>query len=269
MRGSHCSSVSAAGHRDAARAREAAGPRSVEVIPALDLRGAQIVRLEQGDYERETVYDADPARVAAGFIAAGATRLHVVDLDGAREGRVQNQAAIQAVLEAAGPVPIQLGGGMRSVEHVEGVLALGVDRVILGTAALEAPEVFRAAALRWPGQIVLGLDAKGGRVAIRGWQETADAAVEKVLQRFEDLPLAAVLHTDIGRDGMLQGPNVAATSHLAGLTRFPLLASGGVRSLQDLEALARTRVIAGAVVGRALYTGALDLRAALQQLSPC
>ena len=158
---------------------------------------------------------------------------------------------------------------MRSIEQVETVLALGVDRVILGTAALEAPDVFRAAAQRWPGRIVLGLDAKDGRVAIRGWQQTAEVEVDEVLGRFEDLPLAAVLHTDIGRDGMLRGPNLAATSRLAGLTRLPVIASGGVGSLEDLRALARTRVIAGAVIGRALYTGAIDLRVALEELSSC
>lgn len=242
--------------------------RKMEVIPALDLRGGRIVRLQQGDYERETVYDADPARVAARFVSAGAARLHVVDLDGARAGQLRNQDAISAILRVASSVRVQLGGGVRSIEQIEAVLELGVDRVILGTTALEAPEVFRAAARRWPGQIVLGLDAKEGRVAIRGWQQMADAAVEEVLRRFEDLPLAAVLHTDIGRDGMMQGPNVGATSSLARLTRLPVIASGGVRSLDDLAALARTGVIAGVVVGRALYTGAIDLRAALA-LSSC
>ncbi|MCZ6714936.1 MAG: HisA/HisF-related TIM barrel protein, partial [Deltaproteobacteria bacterium] len=142
----------------------------MEVIPALDLRGGRIVRLQQGDYERETVYDADPARVAARFVAAGATRLHVVDLDGARAGQLRNEDAISAILRVASSVRVQLGGGLRSIEQIEAVLELGVDRVILGTTALEAPEVFRAAARRWPGQIVLGLDAKQGRVAIRGWQ---------------------------------------------------------------------------------------------------
>ncbi len=235
----------------------------MEVIPALDLRGGRIVRLQQGDYGRETVYDADPASVAAGFVSAGATRLHVVDLDGAREGQLRNERALVAILQVAASVPVQLGGGVRSSEHIETLLGLGVDRVILGTAALEAPDVFRAAAVRWPGRIVLGLDAKQGRVAIRGWQELGELAPDEVLRRFEELPLAAVLHTDISRDGMLQGPNVDFSSSLARLTRFPVIASGGVRSLEDLEALARTRVIAGVVVGRALYTGAIDLKLAL------
>ena len=235
----------------------------MELIPALDLRGGRIVRLQQGDYGRETVYDADPASVAARFVAAGATRLHVVDLDGARQGGLQNESAVLAILKVAASVPVQLGGGVRSIEHIETLLGLGVDRVILGTAVLEAPDVFRAAALRWPGRIVLGLDAKQGRVAIRGWQETGELAPDEVLRRFEELPLAAVLHTDISRDGMLQGPNIDSSSSLARSTRLPLIASGGVRSLQDLEALARTRVIAGVVVGRALYTGAIDLKQAL------
>jgi phosphoribosylformimino-5-aminoimidazole carboxamide ribotide isomerase len=242
---------------------------SVELIPAIDLRGAKLVRLEQGDYERETVYDADPARVAASFVAAGAPRIHVVDLDGAREGRLRNEAAIQAILSAAGSVPLQLGGGIRSMERIEAVLALGVDRVILGTAALEEPDLVRASAQRFPGRIVLGLDAREGCLAIRGWQETAEVGVEEVLERFGDLPLAAVLHTDISRDGMLRGPNLAATSRLASLTQLPVIASGGVSSVEDLLELARTGVIAGAVVGRALYTGAIDLEDALRQLSLC
>lgn len=241
----------------------------MELIPAIDLRGAKLVRLEQGDYERETVYDADPARVAASFVAAGATRLHVVDLDGAREGRMRNEAPIQAILSAAGSVPLQLGGGIRSMERIEAVLALGVDRVILGTAALEEPDLVRASAQRFPGRIVLGLDAREGCIAIRGWQETAEVGVEEILQRFGDLPLAAVLHTDISRDGMLRGPNLAATSRLARLTQLPVIASGGVSSVEDLLELARTGVIAGVVVGRALYTGAIDLEDALRQLSLC
>ncbi len=241
----------------------------MEVIPAIDLRDARLVRLEQGDYERETVYDTDPARVAAGFVAAGATRIPVVDLDGAREGEPRNQRSIRAILEAAGSVPVQLGGGLRSSERIEEVLKLGVDRVILGTAALEAPELVRSAAQRWPRRIVLGLDAVQGRVAVRGWQETVDVSVEELLGRFDTLPLAAVLHTDIDRDGMLQGPNLEATAALARVTQIPVLASGGVRSVEDLRALAETRVIAGAVVGRALYNGAIDLAEALSQLSAC
>jgi phosphoribosylformimino-5-aminoimidazole carboxamide ribotide isomerase len=241
----------------------------MELIPAIDLRGAKLVRLEQGDYERETVYDADPARVAANFVAAGAPRIHVVDLDGARECRLRNEAAIQAILSSAGSVPLQLGGGIRSMERIEAVLALGVDRVILGTAALEEPALVRASAQRFPGRIVLGLDAREGCLAIRGWQETAEVGVEEVLERFGDLPLAAVLHTDISRDGMLRGPNLAATSRLASLTQLPVIASGGVSSVEDLLELARTGVIAGAVVGRALYTGAIDLEDALRQLSLC
>ena len=241
----------------------------MELIPAIDLLGAKLVRLEQGDYERETVYDADPARVAANFVAAGAPRLHVVDLDGAREGCLRNEAAIQAILSAAGSVPLQLGGGIRNMERIEAVLALGVDRVILGTAVLEEPGLVRASAQRFPGRIVLGLDAREGCIAIRGWQETTEVGVEEILQRFDDLPLAAVLHTDISRDGMLRGPNLAVTSRLARLTQLPVIASGGVSSVEDLLELARTGVIAGAVVGRALYTGAIDLEDALRQLSPC
>ena len=155
------------------------------------------------------------------------------------------------------------------MESLETALELGVDRVILGTAALESPDLLREAAERLPGRVVLGLDARDGRVATRGWLETTDVTVEQVLERFGDLPLAGILHTDIGRDGMLSGPNVEATSALARLTQLPVLASGGVRSVQDLVELARTRLIAGAVVGRALYSGGVDLGEALREVAGC
>ncbi len=238
----------------------------LEIIPALDLRGGRVVRLEQGDYERETVYDADPGARAARFVAAGAPRLHVVDLEGARDGAPKSEAAIRAVLAEAGGVPVQLGGGIRSLERVEELLGLGVDRVILGTAALEAPDLVREAAQRHPGRVILGLDARDGLVAVRGWTESAGLRVEQVLERFESLPLAALLHTDIGRDGMLEGPNVDACVRLARATGIPVLASGGVSSLEDLIRLARTRVISGVVVGRALYSGAIDLAAAIRAI---
>jgi phosphoribosylformimino-5-aminoimidazole carboxamide ribotide isomerase len=241
----------------------------MEVIPAIDLRAGQVVRLEQGDYARETVYDTDPARAATRLVSAGASRIHVVDLDGAREGELCNQPVIEQLLDAVGSVPIQVGGGIRSMARIEAVLGLGVQRVILGTAAIESPDLVRDASDRFPERIVLGLDAKDGRVAIRGWLGSSGASAEELLERLGDLPLGAILHTDVGRDGMMRGPNIDATAQLARMTRIPVLASGGVRSLEDLRALARTGVIAGAVVGRALYTGAIDLSQALREVERC
>jgi phosphoribosylformimino-5-aminoimidazole carboxamide ribotide isomerase len=241
----------------------------VEVIPSIDLRGGQIVRLEQGDYERETVFERDPAAPATRFVEAGATRIHVVDLEGAREGTPRNLPAVKAILAAAGRVPVQVGGGVRDLERIETLLELGADRVILGTAVVEAPELVHDAASRHPGRVVLGLDARDGRVAIRGWRETGSREVADVLHQFEGLPLAAVLHTDVGRDGMLGGPNVDSTERLARVTSLPVLASGGVGSVEDLLRLARTRVIAGAVVGRAIYSGAIDLAAAIEAVASC
>ncbi len=241
----------------------------MEVIPAIDLRAGCLVRLEQGDYARETVYETDPARAAVRLVEAGAARLHVVDLDGARRGEPCNQAAVQAILEAAGSVPVQMGGGLRSLAQIEEALALGVERVILGTLAIEGPTLLREAATRFPGRVILGLDTREERIAIRGWEETADVRPEELLQQLSDLPLAAVLHTDIGRDGLLGGPNLEASARLARSTHLPVIASGGVGSLEDLLALARTRVIAAAVVGRALYTGGIDLAKALREVARC
>jgi phosphoribosylformimino-5-aminoimidazole carboxamide ribotide isomerase len=241
----------------------------VEVIPAIDLRGGQLVRLSQGDYARETVYERDPARAAARFAQAHAPRLHVVDLDAARDGAAANDPAIRAILAAAGAVPVQVGGGVRTLARVDELLALGAARVVMGTAALEDPELLRAAARRHPGRVVLGLDARAGQVAVRGWRETSARRVEDVLDAYADLPLAAILHTDIARDGMLSGPGVEATAALARRTRIPVIASGGVSSIADLVELARTGVIAGAIVGRALYEGKIDLGAALAAVAAC
>lgn len=240
----------------------------MEVIPAIDLRGGQGVRLEQGDFGRETLYEPDPAAAASRFARAGASRLHVVDLDGARLGEPCNLPAVLEILAAARGVQVQVGGGIRSLGSVERLLEMGVRRVILGTAALADPELVRQASERFPECVILGLDARDGRVAIEGWQRTRGTPAE-VLARFEGLPLAAVLHTDVSRDGTLSGPNVASTAALARATRHPVLASGGVSSLGDIEALARERVIAGVVVGRALYSGALELGDALRAVGAC
>ena len=241
----------------------------MEVIPALDLRGGQVVRLTQGDYARETVYESDPARAAERFLAGGAARLHVVDLEGARDGVTQAEAAIRSIVDAAGSVPVQLGGGIRSLDRVEDLLGLGLDRVILGTAALADPDLLGRSAERFPGRVMLGLDARDGRVATHGWTETAEVTARDLVERFEGLPLGGIIYTDIARDGMLEGPNVEATRALADQTKLPVIASGGVSSVDDLVALARTRVITGTIVGRALYTGDVDLEAALREVAAC
>ncbi len=241
----------------------------MELIPSIDLRGGHVVRLEQGDYARETTYDLDPVVVARGFAVAGVRRIHIVDLDGARDGRAGNDAVIRQILEACPDLAIQVGGGMRTSDRVEQVLAAGAARIVIGTAALEQPELLRDLAGRFPDRMILGLDAREGRVAVRGWRETSSETVEQVLGRFEKLPLAAVLHTDIGRDGLLGGPNVEATAALARRSPFPVLASGGVGSLADLERLARTRVIAGAIVGKAIYAGAIRVEEAVARLASC
>ena len=241
----------------------------MELIPSIDLRGGRVVRLEQGDYARETVYDADPVRQAQRFAAAGVQRVHVVDLDAARDGGAGNQALIGAILDACPGTRVQVGGGIRSRARIEAALAAGADRVVVGTAALEQPEMVRDAALALPGRVVLGLDAREGRVALRGWRQVSSLSPADVLARFEGVPFAAVLHTEIGRDGLLAGPDVEGTARLARSTALPVIASGGVGSIEDLERLARTRVIAAAVVGRALYSGAIALDRALARLAAC
>jgi phosphoribosylformimino-5-aminoimidazole carboxamide ribotide isomerase len=236
---------------------------SLELIPAIDLLGGSAVRLTQGRYDAATVYDADPAAVAARFAAAGLARLHVVDLDGAKLGRPGNTAAVKAILAAAHGVPVQLGGGIRSEAAVEEWLALGVGRVVLGTAALRAPALVRDAAKRFPGRVAVGIDARDGRVAVSGWLETSETDALELARRFEDAGVAALIHTDIARDGTGEGPNLDATEAVARAVRVPVIASGGVGSLAHVRA-ACGRGLAGLIVGRALYTGAVDLGRALE-----
>lgn len=241
----------------------------MELIPSIDLRGGRVVRLEQGDYARETVFDADPVAQARRFAVAGVTRIHVVDLDGARDGVGGNDTVVEAILAACPGTRIQVAGGVRSMARVETAFARGADRVVVGTAALEQPDFVRAAAGRYPGRIVLGLDTRGGRVATRGWKELSERSQDDVLAEFQGVPFAAVLYTEISRDGLLTGPDVEGTAALARRTVLPVIASGGVGRLEDLERLARTRVIAGAIVGRALYSGAIRLDEALARLAAC
>jgi phosphoribosylformimino-5-aminoimidazole carboxamide ribotide isomerase len=238
---------------------------SFEVIPAIDLLDGQCVRLSQGRYDAATVYAPDPAAQAKRFASHPIARLHVVDLDGAKAGRPVNGAAVAAILASVGAVPVQLGGGIRSLETVEQALAAGVDRVILGTVALRDPELVAEAAGRFPGRIAVGIDAKDGRVAVEGWTERSDLAVSDLARRFEDAGVAALIHTDIARDGMLEGPNFEATAQLAREVAIPVILSGGVGAEADLLRAAglASQGVSGAIVGRALYTGAVDLGAAL------
>lgn len=239
-----------------------------EVIPAIDLLGGACVRLAQGRYDAATVYARDPAAAARRFASHAIRRLHVVDLDGAKAGRPVNSDAVRAIVEAVAPLPVQLGGGLRTLDAVETALATGVGRVVLGTAALRDPDLVRGAAARFPGRIVVGLDAVEGRVSVEGWLETGEARVEDVARRFEDAGVAALVHTDIARDGMLAGPNLEATLALAEAVRIPVILSGGVASEEDLlrAAACAPRGLAGAIVGRALYTGAVDLGRVLARL---
>lgn len=244
---------------------------SFELIPAIDLLEGRCVRLSQGRYDRATVYGEDPGAVAARFAAHPLRRLHVVDLDGARSGRPENAGAIAAILAAAGSIPVQVGGGMRSLADVEARLRLGVDRVVLGTAALREPELVREAARRHPGRIAVGIDAREGKVAVQGWLEASDVSAADLARRFEDAGVAAIVYTDIARDGMLAGPNLEQTAALAAAVGIPVIASGGVASEDDVRrscALAE-RGVAGLIVGRALYTGAVDLARALEIAACC
>ena len=237
----------------------------MQIYPAIDLRGGQCVRLRQGDYQQETVFGADPAAMAQRWVADGATFLHIVDLDGAKAGLPVNEASIQAIVEASG-VPCQLGGGLRTEEHIAKALSWGVTRVVIGTKALQAPVWLEKMCGRFPAKIVLGLDAQGGRVATQGWLEVSEVSAIDLAQRFQHLPLAAVVYTDISRDGMLQGVNAEAMAEMAQATRLPVIASGGVTTLDDILRLAALPV-AGCIVGRALYEGRLTLKDILDAVS--
>jgi phosphoribosylformimino-5-aminoimidazole carboxamide ribotide isomerase len=234
-----------------------------ELIPAIDLLGGKCVRLSQGDYTAATEYDADPAGVAARFAAHRVQRLHVVDLDGAKRGEPVNTSAVRRILGAARGIPVELGGGIRTLAAVEAWLGLGVERAILGTAALRDPGLVREAAKTFPSRIAVGIDARGGRVAVKGWLETSETDALTLARRFEDAGVAALIYTDIARDGMGTGVNLAETVALARAVAIPVIASGGVGSLDDVRA-ARASGVAGLIVGRALYTGAVSLEAALE-----
>ena len=234
------------------------------LFPAIDLKNGEAVRLEQGDMARATVFNRDPAEQARLFAAQGFEYLHIVDLDGAFAGKPLNSAAVERIL-AMVKIPVQLGGGIRDRVRIEGWLDKGVARVIIGTAAVRDPALVKDAAKSFPGRIAVGLDARDGKVAVEGWAKSSELTALDIAQRFEDAGVAAIVYTDIARDGMLRGLNLDATVALADAVSIPVIASGGFAALDDVHALLAPRAhrLAGAIVGRALYDGRLDAAAAL------
>jgi phosphoribosylformimino-5-aminoimidazole carboxamide ribotide isomerase len=234
------------------------------VFPAIDLKGGQVVRLAEGDMARATVYGDDPAHQAELFSQAGSKYLHVVDLDGAFAGEARNREAVEAILQTF-PGHVQLGGGIRTPLAVDGWFDLGVSRVVIGTAALNDPQFVRDMAAAYPGGIVVAVDARGGMVATHGWAEVSDVSIADMARRFEDAGVASILFTDVGRDGLLKGCNIEATVDLARATQIPVIASGGVKGIDDIRMLKihETDGIEGVITGRALYDGRLDLAAAI------
>jgi phosphoribosylformimino-5-aminoimidazole carboxamide ribotide isomerase len=236
----------------------------VILFPAIDLKNGEAVRLQQGDMARATVFNRDPAAQARAFEATGFEWLHLVDLDGAFAGKPVNAFAVAAIVKAV-KIPVQLGGGIRNLATVEAWLGEGIERVIIGTAAVRDPEFVKQVARKFPGQVAVSIDARGGKVALSGWAEETQLEALEVARLFEDAGVAAIIYTDVERDGMLQGLNLDATIALADAIRIPVIASGGLASLDDVSKLLepRAKKLAGAIAGRALYDGRLDARAAL------
>lgn len=234
----------------------------MQIWPAIDLRGGKCVRLAQGDYARETVYGDDPAAMARRWVGQGARYLHLVDLDGARDGKLVNREAIAAIVRAV-DAPTELGGGVRDEAAIRELLDLGLARVVVGTKAIRQPDWLKQMCAKFPEQIVLGIDAKDGRVATDGWLEVSDVPATDLAKQFADQPLAAIVYTDIATDGMMAGPNVAAMREMAAAVRLPVIASGGVASAEDVRRLAETGAV-GCIIGRALYEGKLQLTEALE-----
>ena len=235
------------------------------LFPAIDLKEGLAVRLEQGDMARATIFHRDPAVQAQAFAQQGFEYLHVVDLDGAFAGKPVNVAAVERILEVIG-IPVQLGGGVRDMATVESWLGKGVDRVIIGTAAVRNPALVKEAAKKYPARVAVGLDARDGKVAVEGWAETSELTALDIARRFEDAGVAAIIYTDVSRDGMLRGLNLDATIALADAVSIPVIASGGLASLEDIRALLepRARTLEGAIAGRALYDGRLNPAEALK-----
>jgi phosphoribosylformimino-5-aminoimidazole carboxamide ribotide isomerase len=238
------------------------------LFPAIDLKDGQCVRLKLGEMSEATVFNDDPAAQARAFESQGFKYLHIVDLNGAFAGEPVNGEAVEAVLDAI-TIPVQLGGGIRDFSTIETWLSKGIARVILGTIAVRNPDVVVRACKDYPGRIAVGIDAKGGRVAVEGWAETSELSAVGLAQRFEDVGVAAIIYTDIDRDGMLKGLNFDATARLARSTSIPVIASGGLASIEDVKALLKPEyaMLEGAIVGRALYDGRLDAREALALLA--
>ncbi|MGB8445424.1 MAG: 1-(5-phosphoribosyl)-5-[(5-phosphoribosylamino)methylideneamino]imidazole-4-carboxamide isomerase [Pseudolabrys sp.] len=238
---------------------------AVILFPAIDLKEGLAVRLEQGDMARATIFHRDPAAQARAFEQQGFEYLHIVDLDGAFAGMPMNAAAVDRILETVG-IPVQLGGGVRDTATVENWLEKGIDRIIIGTAAVRDPSFVKQAARDYPGRIAVGLDARDGKVAVEGWAETSELSVLDIARRFEDVGVSAIVYTDIARDGMVRGLNLDATVALAEAIRIPIIASGGLASIEDIKELLSPRAgkLAGAIAGRALYDGRLDAAEALK-----
>lgn len=236
------------------------------LYPAIDLKDGQAVRLVHGDMDQSTVFNDDPAAQARDFVDAGCEWLHLVDLNGAFAGEPVNAAPVEAILKAC-PVPAQLGGGIRDMKTIERWIDRGLARVILGTVAVENPDLVREAAREFPGKVAVGLDARNGFVATKGWAAETEIQVTDLAKSFEDAGISALIYTDILRDGAMKGPNIPATEALARAVNIPVIASGGVSSMDDLSALKATGVISGAISGRALYDGAINLSAALKALA--
>lgn len=234
------------------------------VIPAIDLKGGQVVRLSQGDPSRQIAYSDDPVAMAKRWEGEGASILHLVDLDGAFAGTPQQLAVVAQVTRSV-TIPVQLGGGLRTLAALEQAFASGIERAVLGTAAIENAGLLREAAETYPGRILLGIDAKNGKVAVRGWAEATELLAADLAIRAADLPLAAIIYTDIERDGMLTGPNLDALRRMAEAARHPIIASGGIGTLDDVRKLARLEpsIVIGALVGKALYEGRFSLKDAI------
>lgn len=237
----------------------------MDVIPAIDLLDGLCVRLYQGDYAQSQVFNDNPVEVALQWVEQGATMLHVVDLDGAKTGQLVNQKAISAIAQAV-PIPIQVGGGLRDFASIEQLINLGVNRVILGTVAVEQPQLVADLCQAFPNKIVVGIDARNGKVATRGWLETSEVLAINLALQMQELGAVTIIYTDIHRDGTLQGPNLNALRELAAAISIPIIASGGVSSITDLLSLLALEPLGvnGAIVGRALYTGDIELKQAIQ-----
>lgn len=233
------------------------------IFPAIDLRGGKCVRLIQGDFDKETVYSDDPAAMALKWQGMGAKFLHVVDLDGARVGKPQNLDAIKKILDAVS-IPVEVGGGIRTLDDMESLLTLGVRRVILGSVAVENISLVKEAAKKFGDRIVVGIDARGGFVAVHGWEDSSNVTVGKLAKQIVAAGVKTIIYTDIAKDGMLSGVNAAAFTNLANFSGAQVIASGGVRSIEDIKAL-KAADVAGVIVGKAIYTGTLNLKAAITE----